>query len=206
MVPTQNLVQFVFAAILLVVTPGPAVLYIVTRSIDLGKKAGLISVLGILTGGFIHVIIATLGIAAIFATTPIAFNVLKYFGAAYLLYLGISTLKTNGKSKNANRTSPKENIQLYRQGVWVNLLNPKAALFLLAFLPQFTDSVKEYLSVQIFILGILFITIAAVSDAIYALLAGKIGYWLKQHPKLPKYQKYFAATIYSALGIFAAVL
>ena len=204
MFESSTLITFSIAALIIIVIPGPAVLFIITQSIESGRNAGLISVSGILTGGFIHVITASLGVAAIFAASPLAFNLLKFLGAAYLIFLGISTFRNKRSGKSKGIIYKKNNTHIYRQGVWVNLLNPKAALFLLAFLPQFTDPSKGLLSLQIFILGILFITFAAISDAAYALLAAQIGLWLKSHPNSGIFQKYFSACIYILLGFFAA--
>ncbi|MCP3896909.1 LysE family translocator, partial [Moraxella sp.] len=135
-----NLSIFLLAALILLLTPGPAVLYIVARSLDQGRLAGFVSVLSIEVGNFVHVLAATLGLSAILVSSALAFSIVKYMGAVYLIYLGMCRLfarETAHQSKTFQRQSLR---RIFRQGVLVAILNPKTALFFFAFLPQFVDS------------------------------------------------------------------
>ncbi len=200
-----TLVTFSLAATLLIIVPGPAVLYVVARSIDQGRLAGIVSVLGIALGALIHAVGAAMGISAIFATSAIAFSVVKYLGAAYLIYLGVMTLLKKPEPNKTVVVEPKPLWAVFRQGFVVNLLNPKTALFFLAFLPQFADPTMGSVSLQTFLLGLIFVLIALVSDGVYALLAGKIGGWLKQSDRFQQRQRYFSGTVYIVLGVATAV-
>jgi threonine/homoserine/homoserine lactone efflux protein len=201
----SNLSLFVIAALTLLLTPGPAVLYIITRSIDQGRRAGLVSVLGIQTGGLFHVAAAALGISAILMSSALAFDVVKYLGAAYLIYLGIRKLTSKVEVETAVDVPPDSLRRIFSQGVIVNVLNPKTALFFFAFLPQFVDPAKGSVPLQMFMLGVLFIFLAFFTDGMYALAAGTAGRWLKGNIRFLKAQKYFAGTVYIGLGLVAAL-
>ncbi len=200
-----RLVTFILAAGLLIVVPGPAVLYIVARAIDQGRLAGIVSVLGIALGAVVHSLAAAVGISAVLAASALAFSIVKYLGAAYLLYLGITTLLKKPEPQEKIVVEPKPLWQIFRQGFVVNLLNPKTALFFLAFLPQFADPAHGSVPLQTFILGLIFVTIALFSDSIYALLAGQLGGWLKQSQTFQQRQRYFSGSVYIALGVATAV-
>lgn len=205
MLEPSALLTFVLAAYVLIAIPGPAVLYIIARSLEQGRLAGIMSVLGVAVGAGIHTLAATLGLSALLATSAVAFAIVKYLGAAYLIYLGVSTLLKKPANHKAVMVEPKPLWQIFRQGVIVNTLNPKAALFFLAFLPQFADPARGPLAPQIFVLGLIFIVIALLSDALYALLAGQLGAWLKRSRHFETRQKYFSGMIYIALGVAAAI-
>lgn len=196
-----RLATFMLAAALLIVAPGPAVLYIVARSIDQGRLAGIVSVLGIALGAVVHSLAAAVGITAVLAASALAFSTVKYLGAAYLLYLGITTLLKKPEPQEKIVVEPKPLWQIFRQGFVVNLLNPKTALFFLAFLPQFADPAHGSVPLQTFILGLIFVTIALISDGVYALLAGQMGSWLKQSATFQQRQRYFSGSVYIALGL-----
>ncbi len=200
-----RLVTFMLAATLLIVVPGPAVLYIVARSIDQGRLAGIVSVLGIALGAMVHSLAAAVGITAVLAASALAFSTVKYLGAAYLIYLGIITLLKKPQSQKEIVVEPKPLWQIFRQGFVVNLLNPKTALFFLAFLPQFADPAHGSVPLQTFLLGLIFVTIALFSDSVYALLAGQLGSWLKQSQAFQQRQRYFSGSVYIALGVATAV-
>ena len=148
---------------------------------------------------------AALGISAILAASAVAFSVVKYAGAAYLVYLGLRTLLQRPPDRKEIVVTQKPLWQIFRQGVIVNVLNPKAALFFLAFLPQFADPARGSVPAQMLVLGLIFGTIALVSDGMYALLAGQIGNWLQRNPKFQHRQRYFSGTVYIALGLTTAV-
>ncbi|MCP4419940.1 MAG: LysE family translocator [Chloroflexi bacterium] len=200
-----TLFTFSMAATMLIVVPGPAVLYVVARSIDQGRLAGIVSVLGIGLGALVHALAAAVGITAVLAASAVAFSTVKYLGAAYLIYLGITTLLKKSKPQETIVIEPKPLWHIFRQGFVVNLLNPKTALFFLAFLPQFADPARGSVPVQTFLLGLIFVTIALVSDGFYALLAGKLGGWLKQSDRFQQRQRYFSGSVYIALGVATAV-
>lgn len=200
----DNLELFVAAAFILHITPGPAVLYIVTRSVDRGRRAGVASAAGIAVGGSLHVAAAALGLSAILATSAAAFTIVKYVGGAYLVYLGVRTLFGH---EGGARLTPFRNgshWQDFRHGIVVNALNPKTALFFLAFLPQFVDVSRGAVTLQFLFLGGLFVVMGSVSDTVYGLLAGTIGYRLKESPVFLSVKRYVAGTIYIALGLAAA--
>jgi threonine/homoserine/homoserine lactone efflux protein len=144
---------FLLAALGLLLIPGPSVLYIITRSVTQGKRAGLASVVGIELASFIHASAAALGLSALLLTSALVFSVVKYLGAAYLIYLGVRTLVAREDSQQASRSAPRSFSQLISQGFLVNLLNPKTALFFYAFLPQFVNPAKGAVAGQILLLG-----------------------------------------------------
>lgn len=203
MLPT-NFSLFVVASLTLLLTPGPAVMYVVTRSVDQGRKAGLISVLGIQTGTFVHVVGAALGISALLLSSALVFDLVKYLGAAYLIYLGVRKLMTPVKREAIVVTQEKNLRATYLQGVVVAILNPKTALFFLAFLPQFVDASQGQTTLQTLILGMTFLLMALVTDGTYALLSGTAGQWLKASVWYLRFQRYLAGGVYVGLGVMAA--
>lgn len=199
-----TLLVFTAAALILLVTPGPAVLYIVARSIDQGRIAGVVSVLGIGLGTMVHVLAAALGISALLVSSAAAFNVVKFLGAGYLIYLGVRKLLERDLPTDSVETEPQPLSRVFTQGIVVNILNPKLALFFFAFLPQFIDPARGPVAWQILFLGTLFVVLGIFSDSIYALLAGSAGSWLKQSRAFLRGQRYFAGGAYIALGVVAA--
>jgi threonine/homoserine/homoserine lactone efflux protein len=170
----HTLLLFAAASFALIVVPGPSVIYIVTRSVSQGRRAGLVSVLGIEAGGLVHVAAAAVGLSALVASSATAFTVLKYAGAAYLIFLGIRKLRERPEP-DAVDSDGRTNSRLFWEGVLVNALNPKTATFFVAFLPQFLDPARGSVALQALVLGCLFVAIAMVSDAVWALLAGTAG-------------------------------
>lgn len=205
MIDGSSLAIFVLASLALLLAPGPAVLYIVARSIDQGRLAGIVSVLGISLGGFVHVFAAAVGLSAILVSSALAFTIVKYLGAAYLIYLGITTLMTPTKKVDNTAIVQMSHLQIFRQGMIVNILNPKTALFFFTFIPQFVDPIRGSVAVQIIFLGSLFLGMAVVTDGIYAVVAGTLGQWLKTNPTFLKIQKYLSGSIYILLGVTTAV-
>lgn len=201
---TVNLPLFIPAAIVLLLTPGPVVLYVVTRSIDQGRTAGLVSVLGSELGNLCHVLAAALGLSAILLSSALAFDIVKYAGAAYLIYLGIQKLRSKDKPIDEN-IKPESLRRIFLQGIMVAILNPKTALFFFAFLPQFVDTSGGNIAPQILFLGIIFVVMALVSDSMYALLAGYAGRWLRGNMQFLRVQRYVTGTVYIGLGITAAL-
>jgi len=200
-----KLVLFIIAAWVLLVTPGPAVLYIVARSIDQGRVAGLVSTIGIGVGTLCHVVAAALGVSALLVSSALAFSVVKYLGAAYLIYLGLRRLLVREALEQPETTEPQKLSRIFYQGILVNVLNPKTALFFFAFLPQFVDLSKGHIAPQILFLGAIFVVMGILSDGLWALLAGTVGKWLKGNLHFLRAQRYFAGSIFIALGVTTAL-
>ena len=203
---SATLISFGLAVAVLVWMPGPATLYIVTRSLDQGRVAGLASVLGISVGALMHFFAAGLGLSAVLMTSATAFSLVKYAGAFYLVYLGIQKLRSQDTFSFDTRTKQDSLMTIFRQGVVVNVLNPKAAIFFLAFLPQFIDPNGPAVWQQLVPLAVVFLSIGLLGDSSYALVAIKLRRWITQHPLLLKRQKYVAGGTYIALGVAAATV
>jgi threonine/homoserine/homoserine lactone efflux protein len=204
MLDMNSLPIYLAAVIGLLLIPGPAVLYIVTRSIHQGWRAGLVSVLGIHLGTGFHILAAVLGLSAILLSSALAFDIVKYLGAAYLIYMGIRTLMTKEEAINEEEVKGDSLQRIFSQAVIVNVLNPKTALFFFAFLPQFVDSSRGAVSVQMFLLGMIFLGLGMLTDGMYALLAGGFGNLLKTSKFFAFAKRYVAGAIYIGLGLTAA--
>ena len=200
-----NLPVFLLAALILLLTPGPAVLYIVARSLSQGRLAGLVSVLSIEAGNFVHVLAATLGLSAILLSSALAFSIVKYLGAAYLIYLGLRRLFGRDEGHRGAEIQRQSLGRIFSQGVVVAVLNPKTALFFFAFLPQFVDPSKGSLTAQLLMLGCVFVCMAIMTDGMYALLAGTVGQWLKGTRSFVRAERYVVGGVYIGLGVTAAL-
>jgi threonine/homoserine/homoserine lactone efflux protein len=198
--------MFAVAAALLLLTPGPAVLYIVARSVEQGRMAGLASVFGITTGTLVHVLASTLGLSALLASSAFAFALVKYAGAGYLIYIGLRRLFRRTDLPASPLKLPRRSLgKLYRDGFIVNLLNPKTALFFLAFLPQFVDPARGAVPFQIAVLGLLFTLMGMTSDGLYALVAGTAGQWVKRQSRYLDWERYVTGGVFIGLGVTAAL-
>lgn len=200
-----SLALFISATLALLLVPGPAVLYIVARSLEQGRTAGFVSTLGVGLASIVHVIFAALGLSALLMKSALAFSAVKYIGAAYLLYLGVRTLTTKTEAASVTPLQHLSHSAIFRQGFIVNLLNPKTALFFLAFLPQFINPARGSVVIQIIILGTLFVGLAILSDSVYATIAGTARQVLAKNSFVARAQKYIAGTIYIGLGITTAL-
>jgi threonine/homoserine/homoserine lactone efflux protein len=196
---------FVAAAVVLLITPGPAVLYIVTRSVEQGRLAGLVSALGIHVGTLVHVAAAAFGVSALLLSSALAFDIVKYLGAIYLVYIGVRKLMGWDQPSGGREVAPRSLRQLFGQGVVVNILNPKTALFFLAFLPQFVDVSKGAVGFQILVLGMIFVVLGVLSDGLYAIAAGTAGGWLKRDGRVLRAERYVGGTVFVGLGVTAAL-
>jgi threonine/homoserine/homoserine lactone efflux protein len=206
LIDTTTLGLFVASAIILLITPGPAVLYIVARSVEQGRVAGIVSVLGIQVGTLVHVAAAAFGVSAVLVSSALAFSVLKYAAAAYLVYLGVRTLTRKETEAPPGVLPPERSLRrIFVQGAVVNVLNPKGALFFLAFLPQFVDPARGAVAGQVLQLGLLFMILSAFTDGTWALLAGSASGFLRNHAGFRRGQRYVAGTVYLSLGIATAV-
>ncbi len=197
------LALFVTAAIILFIVPGPVVLYVVTRSVTQGTRAGLVSVLGVHLGSIAHVIAAVAGLSALIAASATAFTIVKWAGAAYLVFLGIRALTTGDEEFGVGNGRHRSLRVVFWQGALVNLLNPKTAFFFLAFVPQFVDPAHGSTTTQLLVLGALFVVAGMVSDGMYAVVGGTLGEHLARRPALRRTQRYLAGTIYIGLGAAA---
>lgn len=198
------LLLFALAALALIVVPGPNVLYIVTCGINQGRGAAVASVLGVGTATLVHIGAAAAGLSALLVSSALAFDVVKYLGAAYLVYLGVRTILGKGEVQIEHARGTDPLWQVYRQGVVVNLLNPKTALFFLAFLPQFVDPARGGVAAQILVLGTIFLLLGGCMDLVYALLSGALGGWLRRRPAFLRRQRYVTGGVYLLLGAAAA--
>ncbi len=201
----SSLLLFIMAALVLLVTPGPAVLYIVARGIDQGRLAGIVSMLGVEVANFLHVVAAAFGLSALLMSSALAFSVVKYLGAAYLIYLGVRKLLVREELHQPEISGNRQLKRIFYQGLVVNLLNPKTALFFFAFLPQFADTTRGAVASQILLLGFIFVSLGVLSDGLYALLAGTVGHWLRGNLSFLRAQRYFAGTVYIGLGVTTAL-
>jgi threonine/homoserine/homoserine lactone efflux protein len=204
-IPLPNLPVFLLAALILLLIPGPAVLYIIARSMDQGRLAGVVSVVSIEVGNSFHVLAATLGLSAILLSSALAFTIVKHLGAAYLVYLGIRRLLARGDDHEITRYQRQSLRRIFSQGVVVATLNPKTALFFLAFLPQFVDPSAGSVTLQLLTLGGMFIMMAIVTDGTYALLASAAGGWLKKNRSFLRAERFVVGSVYVGLGVMAAL-
>lgn len=200
----STLLVFLGATLLLLVIPGPAVLYIVTRSVTQGRRAGLVSVLGIHLGSLVHIAAAVAGLSALIAASATAFTIVKLAGAGYLIYLGIMAFRSAVKSETLAGPEPMSTRRIFWQGAVVNILNPKTALFFLAFVPQFVDPALGNTTLQLVVFGGVFIVAGLISDSTYAMVAGAAGARFLNRDAWQRGQSYVAGTVYTGLGVAAA--
>ncbi len=201
----STIMFFLLAALGLLLIPGPSVLYILTRSAAQGRRAGLASVGGIELAILTHAVAAALGLSALLLTSALAFSVVKYLGAAYLIYLGVRTLLARQESHQTPVLAPKSFSRLFAQGFLVSLLNPKTALFFYAFLPQFVDPARGAVTGQILFFGVLFVLLASCTDSLYALLGSTVGKVLTRNVRFRQGRRYVTGGVYIVLGVTAAV-
>jgi threonine/homoserine/homoserine lactone efflux protein len=197
------MIAFAVASLALLVIPGPAVLYVINRSIADGRSIALAGVAGLELGNFVHVIAATIGLSALIAASATAFGVVKWIGAGYLVYIGIRTIlrKPAAFSQEQKSLSRRKS---FTQGIIVNTFNPKVALFFLSFLPQFIDEKIGSAALQSLILGSLFVAIGLCTDGMYAILASALRATLLRGKSLPFIQRYVAGSVFILLGAVAS--
>ena len=197
------MIAFAVASLALLVIPGPAVLYVINRSISDGRSTALAAVAGLEIGNFMHVIAATLGLSAVIAASATAFGVVKWIGAGYLIYTGIRTLSRKPATFNQEQKTLTRR-KSFTQGIVVNTFNPKVALFFLSFLPQFFDTEKGSTALQSLVLGSIFVLLGMCSDGLYAILASALRGPLLRGKSLPIVQRYVAGSVFVLLGVVAA--
>lgn len=201
----STIMVFLLAGLGILAIPGPAVLYIVTRSVTQGRRAGLASVGGIETANLVHIAAAALGLSALLMTSALAFTVVKYLGATYLVWLGIRTLLARRAHTTQALLPPQRLSRLFANGFLVNLLNPKTALFYYAFLPQFIDPARGSVVGQLLTLSLFFALLACCTDSLYALLGSTVGQLLNKSERYRQIQRYATGCIYILLGLATAV-
>lgn len=200
-----TVLMFSAASLLLALTPGPDMLYIATRSMTQGRSAGVVSALGVHGGALVHIVAAALGLSAIIATSALAFSVVKYAGAIYLVYLGIRTLLAKNETLEIKPGEHARLWQVFRQGVLTNVLNPKVILFFLAFLPQFVNPEKGLVTLQLLLLGTLLFFVSLPVDIAIGLIGGSVGAWFKRRHGARTASKWFTGSVFIALGIGTAL-
>lgn len=197
------LTAFLVASFVLAVTPGPGVFYIVARCLAQGRRSGLASVAGVALGNLGNALGASVGLAALFAISSLAFTIVKYAGAAYLIYLGVQAVRTPRAEFDAAQPEPARLGQIFRDGLVVALLNPKTAVFFAAFLPQFLSA--EAAPMQNVMLGSIFVAIAATTDTAYAFAAGAVAPALARLRGVQAVGRFLTASAFIGLGVFTAV-
>jgi threonine/homoserine/homoserine lactone efflux protein len=198
---------FAAASLAFLAIPGPSVFYIVTRSLAQGRRAGVTSMLGVQTGGLVHVVAAAFGVSALIASSATAFTIVKYAGAAYLILLGLRKLLSRGEEdiEEPEPRGPAPGSRLFWQGAVVNILNPKTALFFLAFLPQFVDPSAGPVAPQMLVLGTLLVGLGVMSDGTYALVAAGAGRKLRETAAARRTLDRLSGGVFVGLGVVAAV-
>ena len=199
----SSIVTFAIASVALLLIPGPAVIYVLNRSVSDGREVGLAAVAGLELGNFVHVVAATAGLSAVLATSATAFNAVKWLGAAYLVFVGLRTLATKPRAVSGDSASVSRR-RSFSQGVIVNTLNPKVALFFLSYLPQFIDPDNGAAWSQALVLGSIFVAIGCLTDGMYALTASALRTVLLRGRTLPFVQRYVAGSVFIALGAIAS--
>ncbi len=202
----QNFWVFALAGLLLNLTPGNDMIYVATRSASQGIKAGIVSALGITAGCMVHIIAAVIGLSAILAQSALAFDIIKYLGGAYLIYLGVRSFFSRKRAFNVRAETVKYSYRkIFWQGVITNVLNPKVALFFLAFLPQFVDVHGPSAHWQILFMGVWFNTSGLIVNMLVAVLFGKISGWLSRSPGFVQWQERVTGLVLIGLGIKVAL-
>jgi len=198
---------FALTALVLLLIPGPAVLYIVSQSIEHGRRAGIVATLGVHTGTLVHITAAALGLSAILVSSSVAFGAVRLIGAAYLIYLGARTLLDRA-TREPTALAPRERElgRVFRQGALVNVTNPKTALFFFAFLPQFIDRHGAPVPEQIVVLGLTFALLGLVTDSAYGLLAGSAAGWVRGRTAVRSAQRWITGCIFIGLGVATALV
>lgn len=205
MVSGANLALFVAASLVLIVTPGPDMLYVIARGIAQGRATAIVASLGISSGLLVHVTLATFGLSVLLSRSLVAFLVVKYIGAAYLLYLGVRTLLSKGGPLLPSSLSPVRSVVAYRQGFLSNVLNPKAALFVQAFLPQFVVPGRGNAAAQVMLLGLLLIVMGLAFHILVAFGAGRLGGWLRRQPRVNAWLRWLTGGTFVGLGLRLAL-
>lgn len=201
-----NYPLFVTACVLLVLTPGPNLLYLISRTLCQGRAAGFVSLAGTTSGFLVHIVAASLGISAVLIGVPVLFDVVRYAGALYLLWLAFDTLRSPGSALFTPRALPAEPpSKLFRTGLLTSILNPKVALFYLALFPQFVDPSHGTVLLQSLLLGATQIVIAVAGDALFVIAAARVSRWLARRPAWESVQRYVQSGVFAAIAVKLAL-
>jgi threonine/homoserine/homoserine lactone efflux protein len=195
---------FLATAVALLAIPGPAVLYVVTRSIEMGRAGGIASVAGITTGTVVHISLAAAGLSSLILASTAAFDAVRYVGAAYLVFLGLRRLLNRRPEEALDEPLPRTRRRAYAQGVFVNLTNPKTIVFVFAFLPQFVDPGSGRVWLQVLVLGLSLAALGFTSDSLYALAAGTVADRLRGSSTAAHFERWFGGGVLVGLGVLAA--
>ncbi|MCE7923990.1 MAG: LysE family translocator [Haliscomenobacteraceae bacterium CHB4] len=207
MIDYQNFVLFAFASLMLNITPGQDMMYVASRSVGQGIKAGIMSALGVCAGCMVHIAASVFGISAVLAQSSVAFNIIKWAGAIYLVYIGVQAFRSEGGQFQLKSEVSETPIRtLFRQGFVTNVLNPKVAIFFLAFLPQFVQAEQGNVPAQMLLLGLWFDFSGLVVLVLVALLFGRLGNWLLRYPGFVRWQEKITGTVLLYLGLRLAFL
>ena len=196
---------FMVAALAVGISPGPGMLYAVARGIGQGSGAAFVSVLGLSTGSFVNCLIAALGMSAVLAASTLAYDLVRYAGAAYLCYLAYRILRTSNDGIPVGQLHADGLGRIYVQGIITNVVNPKSALFYLSFVPQFVDPARGSAFLQFILLGLIFNVGGNIVNLLVALFFGRIGDWLSHHPRVWQYQRWFTASVLAGLALHLAL-
>ncbi len=203
-IPT--LIAFAIAAIALVAIPGPNLIYIITRGLQQGRRGAVVSVLGVQFGMLVHVALATFGLSALLVSYPMLYGIIKYAGAGYLIWLGVSLVRRKtGSAEEKIEVRPAGMRRLFAHGLAINLLDPKVILFVMALLPQFVEPGRGSAVSQMLVLGMVLVAIDTVGNMVYAFASGAVGAWLHRHPDADRQRDRASGVIYLALGVIVAL-
>ncbi len=201
MIPIPQFAMFTIASIVLIFTPGPDIIYVMTRGIAQGRKAALAAAAGFSLGNLVHTTFAIVGLSALITSSATAFQIVKYAGAFYLIYLGIGLFRSNSSIVLNGKQKPLQHIAIFRQSIIANVLNPKVAVFFLAFFPQFVDESLGHIKLQMLILGCLFVILTFFGFGFVGYGSGRIGKWLHAKPKISNRIDKIAGSVLVALGL-----
>jgi threonine/homoserine/homoserine lactone efflux protein len=196
---------FLAAVVTLTITPGPDMIYVASRALGQGRAAGVLSAFGVISGTFVHLGLAAVGLSELFRHSPLAYDLVRYLGAAYLLWLAWRVARAHGEGGFAAARGGAGRARIYLQGLTTNLLNPKVGLFYLSFLPQFVDPERGSVALQVLLLGSCLNGFGLLVKTGVALTAGGLGDWLRQHPRVQRIQAWFTASILAALALRIAL-
>jgi threonine/homoserine/homoserine lactone efflux protein len=201
----DNVLLFVVASVLLVLTPGPNLLYLISRTLAQGRPAGLVSMAGTTTGFVVHILAAALGLSAVFVAVPVAYDALRWAGALYLLWLAWDAVRPGGGGNAGGMFAPRKlpdaaPARLFRMGLLTSILNPKVALFYLALFPQFVEPARGSVFGQSLVLGATQIVIAVIGDTMFVLAAAAVARWLALRPRWAASQRWVLASVFVAIA------
>jgi threonine/homoserine/homoserine lactone efflux protein len=201
----DNLLLFVLASVLLVLTPGPNLLYLITRTLAQGRVAGLVSLAGTTTGFVVHILAAALGVSAVFVAVPVAYDALRWAGAAYLLWLAWDAVRAPANGSVGGVFAPRRlpaaaPARLFRMGLVTSILNPKVALFYVALFPQFVEPARGSLLTQSLVLGLVQIVIAVIGDTLFVLAAARVAHWIGERPVWAAGQRWLLGAVFAGIA------